>query len=155
MENKNIAGKIKNIKIKKYILLSPVFFLLFAILYCGIDMNNTRKMKSKNTFGVMINEIYMHAKNEYENNTEIKSYGNINGESCRFEFDQQIGLPGTNYYVELDSEGNVIKLYVSDNDWEYENDKIISSYEDLADVKEKVSKSKGFKFDCKGNILSR
>ena len=142
-------------KIEKYLLLTPIFIILFAILYGAFYKYDYNVRQSKNAFGVMINEIYMHAKNEYENNTEIKSYGNINGESCRFEFDQQIGLPGTNYYVELDSEGKVIKLYVSDNDWEYENDKIISSYEDLVDVKEKISKSKGFKFDCEGNILSR
>ena len=113
-------------KIEKYLLLTPIFIILFAILYGAFYKYDYNVRQSKNAFGVMINEIYMHAKNEYENNTEIKSYGNINGESCRFEFDQQIGLPGTNYYVELDSEGKVIKLYVSDNDWEYENDKIIN-----------------------------
>lgn len=119
--------------------------------------------KSKNfitPFTSDISQIYFTITKEYNTKYELNVYAKVEGKSCN-EAETIYTTEGTDYYVELDDSGNVKKMLVSNKKYKYVNDNMNEKYTDLyesMDTKEMekyISKSKGFKFDCEGNILSR
>ena len=102
-----------------------------------------------------ISTIYFKVTKElYKTNSEIKSYGEINGTSCNgIESHKPDNI---NYYIELDEEGNVIKLYVKNGKNKYIKEGIVNLNDmSYSNMQKYISKSRNFKFDCKGNILHK
>ena len=107
-----------------------------------------------------VSQVYFTITKEYNTKHELNVYAKVDGKSCN-EADPIWTSDGTDYYVELDDLGNVKKMLVSNKKYKYVNDNMNENYTDLYDpmdpneMEKYISKSKGFKFDCEGNILSR
>lgn len=143
-------------KRKKVIIISIILIVIIIICF-------TIYQKSKNfitPFTTDVSQVYFTITKEYNTKYELNVYAKIDGESCN-EANPIWTSDGTDYYVELDDLGNVKKMLVSNKKYKYVNDNMNKNYTDLYEpmdpneMEKYISKSKGFKFDCEGNILSR
>lgn len=119
--------------------------------------------KSKNfitPFTTDVSQIYFTVTKEYNTQYGLNTYAKVDGKSCN-EAESIYTSDDTDYYIELDDLGNVKKMLVSNKKYKYVNDNMNEKYTDLyepmnsTEMEKYISKSKGFKFDCDGNILSR
>ena len=143
-------------KRKKVIIISIILIVITIICF-------TIYQKSKNfitPFTTDVSQVYFTITKEYNTQYGLKVYAKVNGKSCN-EADPIWTSDGTDYYVELDDLGNVKKMLVSNKKYKYVNDNMNKNYTDLYEpmdpneMEKYISKSKGFKFDCEGKILSR
>ena len=143
-------------KDKKVIIIAIV--LIFVIIAGFIIYKKSNNFITPFTSDV--SQVYFTITKEYNTKYELKVYAKVNGKSCN-EADPIWTSDGTDYYVELDDLGNVKKMLVSNKKYKYVNDNMNENYTDLYEpmdpneMKKYISKSKGFKFECEGNILSR
>lgn len=143
-------------KRKKVIIISIILIVIIIICF-------TVYQKSKNfitPFTTDVSQVYFTITKEYNTQYGLNIYAKVDGKSCN-EADPIWTSDGTDYYVELDDLGNVKKMLVSNKKYKYVNDNMNENYTDLyesmnpTEMEKYISKSKGFKFDCEGNILSR
>ena len=139
------------------------YIMIIVILIILIIIGFIMYQKSKNfitPFTSDVSQVYFTITKEYNTKHELNVYAKVDGKSCN-EADPIWTSNGTDYYVELDDLGNVKKMLVSNKKYKYVNDNMNENYTDLYEpmdpneMEKYISKSKGFKFDCEGNILSR
>ena len=137
----------KNKKIKYIIIVILVIIASYLIYFY--------QNKFITYFESEVSTIYFRTTKElYKTNPKIKSYGEINGTSCNgIESHKQDNI---DYYIELDEDGNVIKLYVTNGKKKYIKEGIVNlSDMSHSNMEDYISKSRKFKFDCEGNILHK
>ena len=94
---------------------------VLALLLAPNIIKNFSNAKQK-SFTNEVKEVYATAKNQYSLdkafNRGVSAYAYVNGSSCSNKLDVE-GRTEFNYYVEFDADGNVIKLYATDGEFQY------------------------------------
>lgn len=129
---------------KKSIIITILLIIIAVSLffYKRISEDN---MHSKSTFRTQIYSVYIAVKNESDSSS--KYHGRIDGVSCdsdlEYEHDRNIS-----YYVKLDENSNIIKLYAYNDKWYYTYDGDGITANDLSTDKAVIRKNNNFKLSC-------